>query len=407
MATSLDPTHRLLVNCIRRSVDTSTAAVAGLSIAPDLDWVRFTELATSHNIAPIAYSALDVSEAPIPTPIRKALHANYLGAKLRLEYAVEPIVREILTILQCHGVNPIVLKGPALAYTVYEEPCHRSFADIDLLLLDDELDDARGILCQYGFRSQSRQEDSAPTSRPQPDHHLRALDAPDGQLEVELHRHLIPEPHPYTIDLGHFRERAVRSNVAGVNTLVLSAADELFLACIHLSYAHHYLRFPLRNLADIFAISTVSAGRSDWELLLETTRRSRAAGAVYWPLRLAQNWLGAPIPAGILSDLAPPAPGRALLGVFADPAYILDGDVSDDREVLYRMLVKSSLYSRYSVREQVGAILRTVDPANAHGSVPAGVVSARVQSRANLVHPRRVARGLRCVGHLVKRLATG
>jgi hypothetical protein len=48
-----------------------------------------------------------------------------------------------------------------------------------------------------------------------------------------------------------------------------------------------------------------------------------------------------------------------------------------------------------------------VDPANAHRSRPADTIPARAQSRANLVHPRRVARGLRCFGHLVKRLATG
>jgi len=392
------PERQLVLECVRRCFAAECGSRAEPAPEPEPDWDEAVELAFQEGLAPLVYQGLASAAGPVPAAARAKLRAGHAGAALRAEAVVEPTLRGVLDALGRAGIEPIVLKGAALAYTAYSEPAHRAFADVDLLLAKGELDEASRALLGLGFAMDGEE--------PEAGHHLRPHYAPGWQAGVELHRSLLPEPNPYALDVGLLRARSAVRTIAGVEARVLAASDALLLACLHLAYAHRYRWFALRGLIDVLAITTRLGAELDWDALLATVAASRTAGAVYWPLRLGRAWLGAPVPERVLSSLAPPAPMRRLVAAVATPRYILDGEAPARRgsEVLYSLLLDLSLYSACPPGEQLGAAFGRIFPPREHvGHLPAALARSPLRYAAYLGSPRRMARGLTALGRLVRR----
>jgi hypothetical protein len=91
-------------------------------------------------------------------------------------------------------------------------------------------------------------------------------------------------------------------------------------------------------------------------------RRSRTAGAVYWPLRLSQQWLGAPVPARVLQALAPPRPLGRLVAALIQPDFVL-GDAQPlrrQRDTMEDLLLTASLTAGCPPWVLAGALLRAL-----------------------------------------------
>ena len=313
-------------------------------------------LASEHELVPLLWAGLPVSGVPTPPAVRALLEAGYRASRLRAQSWQEPTVRQSLGILADLGLEPIVLKGAALAYTAYPEPWLRTMADLDLLLPPEDLGRASAELTRAGFRTLN--------DDPLPSHHLRLHYAPGGRSAVELHGHIVPEPGPYRIDVEALRAQAVPATIAGVPVRVLAPADAVHFACLHLAFTHRYHWYVLRGLTDVLAITGRCAGDLDWSLFLERVRRSRTAGATYWPLWLSRAWLGAPVPDWVLSALAPTRLARRFLADAFEPQRVLGArpmpETSD--EVLAAGLVELSLYTGCSLSTQAAALGRVLFP---------------------------------------------
>jgi hypothetical protein len=312
-------------------------------------------LALRQAVTPLVQAGLP-ADLPVPAATRRLLHDGYLAATLHQRMVVEPALQRTLAALQGAGLDPVLLKGAALAWTVYPEPSLRTFADLDLLLPVDQVARAAAILIGHGFWSKGG---GSPGH-----HHLPPLFTERGHAAVELHHRLLPAPNPYRIDSRQLLARARRREVAGCQALVLGPEDALHHACLHLAWADHYGRYPLRGLVDLLAITTCSDPGLDWDLFVPTVRRARTAGAVYWPLRLSRQWLGAPIPGSVLSSLAPPRPLRALLAAIAEADFVLDDATRSDpgENVLYGLLVQLSLLTGCTPTDQLRTLLPTLFP---------------------------------------------
>ena len=390
------------MECVRRCFASDSEWRAEPAPEPEPDWDEVVELAFQEGLAPLVFQGLASAAGPVPATVRAKLRAGHAGAALRVEAVVEPTLRGVLDALGRVGIEPIVLKGAALAYTAYSEPAHRAFADVDLLLAEGELEEASRALLGLGFTTDGEE--------PEAGHHLRPLYAPAWQLGVELHHSLLQEPNPYTLDVGLLRARSTVRTIAGVETNVLAASDALLLACLHLAYAHRYRWFAIRGLIDVLAITTRLSAELDWDALLATVAASRTAGSVYWPLRLGKAWLGAPVPERVLSSLEPPALMRRLVAAVATPQYILDGEAPAQRgsEVLYSLLLDLSLYTACPLGEQLGAALgRIFPPREQVGHLPTTLARSPVRYAAYLGSPRRMVRGLTALGRLVRRALAG
>jgi hypothetical protein len=346
MRTDLSNEQRVIV----RSVRCAFGWEATSDTLGPVDWDVVFELASRQGLAPLVHAGLSSLRMPAPDAVCSRLRAAYLGAVIRTETWVEPTLHRALVALAASGLEPIVLKGVDLAYRGYPEPAHRTHADIDLLLPSEHLIRASEALLRSGFHVDQTQ--------PEATHHLRPFYLDDGQVAVELHDRLLPEPNPYALDMDMLRDRSEVCQLGDSKARVLALADALLYTCVHLSYAHRYRWFPFRTLTDILAITALQEGL-DWDRFLDHARCSRTAGAVYWPLEFARAWMGAPVPEFVLSYLAPPVTVRRLVGAVAEPRYLLSSTMPPEpgKSSLYRMLLDFSLYEARSPGEQFRAYL--------------------------------------------------
>jgi putative nucleotidyltransferase-like protein len=398
MPPELSAEHGLLLACIRRALGAETTAAAlDASSASQIDWSAFEAAVGAEGLAPLAHLALATSQDLVPAPLLKRLRAASAVAAFRSKTRFEPTLTLALESLATAGLAPVVLKGAALAFVAYPKSTYRTLADIDLLVAPEDLAVAEHALLSHGFR----QLGALP---PHGHHHLPPLVAPAGDFLVELHEHLMPKGNPYGLDLAAMCGRAELRMLGRQQARVFAPADNLLHVCLHLTFGHRYEWFPLRGLADILALTQ---GGLDWELFAATAQAARLQGAVYWPLRLAERWLGAPVPVWVLDRLSPSATLRRLVGPVLESDYVLTGaSPGPGADVLYAGLRELSLYSGCSRRAQFGAALRCLFPGPKDvGHLPTQTTSSPLRYGAYLGRPQRITRGALAIGHLLTAVA--
>jgi hypothetical protein len=387
--------QRLILSCVQRAAHADGAAPLGSSERTAAVWRRAVPLAGQAGLAPIAFAGGGRWLAEAPADAADALRWHHLASALRHEGSVAPTLWQALSALAAVGLEPIVLKGAALAYTAYAEPAQRTLSDIDLLLSDDELPLASEVLDEAGFWT--RDGDRLP------DHHLQPRYFGDGRVGVELHGRLLPGHSPYRLPMAALRARARSVEIAGAPARVLAPADSLLLTCVHLAYAHRYRWFALRALADVLVLAAGRAGELDWDLFTRTTEAAGAAGAVYWPLRLAREWVGAPVPEAVLAALEPTRALRTTVQPIVAARASSVGPVTDpDRDPVEELLIDLALRDGCAPSERLRALGRSMFPAPSHlGHLPAEVAASPWRYAAYLGRPSRAARGVQAISRLV------
>lgn len=392
--------QQVVVACVRR-------ALLGMNVEPDWEsppdeasWDSVVELARRYMVGPVVYAGAKSLEVSVPSHALAVLRTSAIQVATRDRVWTETTLRKALDPLALAGLKPVVLKGAALAYNTYPQPTYRTLSDVDLLLPRCDLQRASQILQDNGFLVADDESQNLAREH----HHLPAHYLTGSGITVELHDHLVANPNPYEIRVDELFDRAIPAPVGGVQTRVLAPVDALHHACVHLGYSHQYQFLSMRNLVDILALTTLGRAPLDWDFFSNTVRRSRTAGTVYWPLRMAREWLAAPIPDAVLHGLAPFAPVRQILEKFAEPALILDGDEPTRKEtaVLYSVLRDFSTYGGCSILVQAEALRNSIFPSPERvGHLPSSFTHHRVHYASYLVSPRRISRGMRAFGRLV------
>lgn len=201
--------------------------------------------------------------------------------------------RLALAALVADGIPIILLKGAALATTVYPETGLRLVGDVDVLVPAADRTRACALLARDGWTPM----------RPIGEHLLAARHAldlrkpPHGLLD--LHWHLLHETCWAGADEGLWR-RCRPACIAGVTAAVLDPADQLMHACVHglrwtPVHAAHWIgdaAWILRAHPDL-----------DWSILLDEARRRRLGRQVWAALTCVRSMAAAPVPDDVLEAL--------------------------------------------------------------------------------------------------------
>jgi hypothetical protein len=239
-------------------------------------------------LRPLLFNAVQSHSLEIDKEGLTYLRTAYLKEELR-DAAVRRICREVLLLLEKERFAPIVLKGIALAETVYGSPVLRHCHDIDILLPDDDLSRAAVFLTSLGFRTCS-----APDSQ---NRHLRMVQ--DSGLPLEFHSRLFEVPH-YQTPVPEIRSRSRSQSIAGVTAHILAPAENLLHVCGHASYSNK--RSSLRWVTDAWFIINRHPDL-DWDVLLDCTRRSHLALPLSVMLGYLAESLNSPVPPTFLDRL--------------------------------------------------------------------------------------------------------
>lgn len=261
--------ERALLELIRAGAPPTGAprAASPLKLTAN-DWDALVPLARKHGASGLLYRAIQTLERDdIPQVVLATLRETYLHTHLAQRLAYEELAA-LLAEFQRHDLEMIVLKGAALAKTIYPDAALRPFGDLDLLVRPEDNARAAEILRAREFQiavEMEREQDSALWGQQT---FYRAGNHP---ARVELHWHLFVMPY--------YRNRAPRAwfwehraplQIYQHTAQAFDAAANL----IHLS-AHSSLHHPdtrLIWLYDLALLMEQERARLDWQALVETAQ---------------------------------------------------------------------------------------------------------------------------------------
>lgn len=230
-------------------------------------WHRLCQRVEQQRIAGFLATAIDDSAWPATTA--QAEHANELHTATAVtSLQIERQLLEVSAMFDVAGIAYRVLKGPAHAHLLYENPAVRSFGDLDLLVPSEHVDEAIRLLERHGGARRF------PEPRPGFDRRFSkgaSIRMPSG-LEIDVHRTFVAGPFGFSIELSRLFERRANFMLAGKTLPALAPEERLLNACYHAVLSHRPPRLvALRDIAQM-AVDD----RLDTEVILEMARSWRA-----------------------------------------------------------------------------------------------------------------------------------
>ena len=296
----LSPERRLLLACARSKLTPEGyRRIANLAGA-QLDWDQLVSVSYAHGIAPLIYYSLQQSDVTerIPPTAAKALRDSYYlnAARNTLLYNG---LRKILMALNNESIEVIVLKGAALAETVYRHRTLRPMLDIDLLVRKEKVAKVETQLLAMGYRLDERERAKEYYQQ----HHYHFPFTKGSAMSTEIHWHIKLPTDPFKIDIDGLWERAQRINIAGVEAFLFSQEDLALYLCQH--FWKHRLEGGIRPICDIAEATTYYRDKIDWQKVSSISAQWELNVCSYLGLWLAKELLDAPIPEEFLRDLRP------------------------------------------------------------------------------------------------------
>jgi len=344
------PESQLLLGCARTKLSKDKQSEIRKLVNSDLDWGYLLKMGKAHGLAPLLYSHLQRidHEHRIPQPIMDQLH-NIYYSNLAHNILLSNELNKILNIFEKKRIPVVVLRGLALAQTIYKNIALRSTIDIDLLVQKKDLSRVVRALLELKFTSSqsglARKEYSAEfcfvkrvTSRG------KSLPA----IYIDVHQDITSSIRLKRIiksDTEGVIRRARPVRVNDINMLVMAPEDLL----LHLTLRHCFQR--LIRLCDIAEVIKAKKEELNWQFLLEKAKESRIAGIMYYTLWYARQLLGSPIPDHIFKELTPNWCRKRLLDTLLSRAVYPDdaSNLSIPRKYFFQILMSDRLIDVFLV----------------------------------------------------------
>ena len=262
--------------------------------------------------------------------------ANYLQAELYLTAGQNSLhwrnLRNIDQRFARDQLAVVLLKGAALAETVYSGQEQRAMSDVDIWLQGKDIGPACRLMDDLEFYSYEK------TNRPLA---LQAL--ANGEIEfysldqpptlVEMHFSPFPGwwfQRTANVDSSEVWSRKER--IDGWQTFYqLAAEDAVIHVAVHLAVNHQFGLAAVRNLIDIALLDQVRD--VNWDIVADRAQQWRLATAVWLVLSQVDQLIGVPRLKKALDRLQPSAWRRRQLKRFITPQSILaDKDIRDGQE---------------------------------------------------------------------------
>ena len=224
-----------------------------------------------------------------------------LARSAREDTAREMLRREeiaaILSELAVGGAPAIVVKGTALAYSVYDAPIARPRLDTDLLIDSSHQDAARGVLATRGY-----------TAPPYCDQlfsqfHMEKTDTFGNRHVLDVHWKISTQPI-FADVLTHedIQSRAVPIPALGPAAFGPCAIDALLLACIHPAMHHQNSERILWAYDSHLIASRLTS--AEFAAFVQRARQKHIAAVCAHALRLAHRLFGTALPDGVMAVLS-------------------------------------------------------------------------------------------------------
>jgi hypothetical protein len=268
------------------------------------DWHHVLRLASDENaLIALRRGIGRLQRGTIPIDVERQLAILSLDRELRMRRLQERL-EESIEALNAVGIEPLLLKGAALAYTLYGSFCARPMRDVDLLVRPARADQARTIMLDLGWALDSELPGD---SSYEAHHHLPPLrDLTGSGLRLEVHRALLPFGNPFRFDEDEIWSASRPVRVGAGQALVMHPSHHAVHIAVHFAWAHMLDLGGWHAFRDLGTLA--SSGALDWDDFVRTGSRCGASTCCYWTLRLARALAELPVSDRVLRRLRPAVP---------------------------------------------------------------------------------------------------
>jgi hypothetical protein len=236
-------------------------------------------------LLPLLLLALERNQVSVDRYLQTRLRTAYFREEMRRKI-YKKICREVLSALTSSNTKTIVLKGAALAETVYADAVCRHCHDIEILANENELDHLLNLAQVLDFTRSSEIINSKWENI--------SLIHKTG-LPLVYRRYLLQKPNP-CLNVAELWARSINQIIFDIPIRILSPADNLLHICTN---AFFYGRLvPIGWVCDAWFIIDRYPDL-DWNFLLEFVQRAN----LELPLLLTLGYLAKDLEASIPSVL--------------------------------------------------------------------------------------------------------
>jgi hypothetical protein len=297
----LPPEARLLVLSTRAPAGDVDRELADLARQP-LDWRFVGALAEREKLLPVLWNRIGKHATSLPDAEAERIRRQAAVIEFRMAIA-ETVLEDVIKRLTAAGIPVMLLKGAALATTVYASFAARPMGDLDVLVPPDKATLAWQLLVDAGWRK----EFEGGATFYEGHHHLAALVDPKGLgIILEIHRAILPPTGPFLFDEAELWRDATAASIGTSEAWVPSRQHQLLHLSAHFAWSNMLSSGLGRTARDVAAL--LEAGPTDWESFVALALRTRAGTCAYWTLAMARALARAQVPPTVLERLRPRQP---------------------------------------------------------------------------------------------------
>jgi hypothetical protein len=311
----LKPHERLLVACLRNDQE------VGSFLAESLDWPAAVRTAVRHGVAPSVARKLAAffRDGRVPREIAQTFESLYDGNRDRNHIYFEA-AGALIDVLESAGIQCLLLKGVALASSVYDDPSLRTFADIDVLVDPSNYQAAIAAAEAAGYTTAYVEPEGLHHEliRIHPEDLVSRTVAPQydptippariarhkHNIRLEIHRGLFRDDTGWRrdVDLIPVFDGAVSGRFPDGRSFGMPRPEHMLIHLSAHARSHGFNR--LTFLVDVARLLRVCEERLDWEMTYAEAVRCGALADVGWMLMLTRNVLGVEAPAMVMKRFA-------------------------------------------------------------------------------------------------------
>ncbi|MGA9773949.1 MAG: nucleotidyltransferase family protein [Blastocatellia bacterium] len=300
-----------IVELIRAAFPLDESA-AGLPDLGATDWPLLVKTAEHHGLASLVFASLKKSGLLNAAP-KSAIETLRL-AYVRASVANQQAFQELASLVDCferEKIELIILKGGALAGTIYPEIALRPMGDVDLLIAPDAVERTASLLVGQGYIAYTEMADGFANRFSVEQAFLKKGNRPS---QIDLHWHAFTTPYYFErTPLAWFQQRTMEISINNRRAVAFSPTAQL----LHLSV--HYMMHSYRRLIWSYDMALLVArcyGEIDWEDLIESATEFGLSQVLYEALsEVRQRW-GVSVPVAScarLRTIQMPWRGRMIL----------------------------------------------------------------------------------------------
>ncbi|RMI02074.1 MAG: hypothetical protein D6681_10565 [Calditrichaeota bacterium] len=234
-----------------------------------------------------------------PPALLNALAESYYATLARNTLLLQELER-IVEAFEQAGIDVIVLKGAALAQTVYEDIGLRPMSDIDLLVRQGYLEQAVRIAQGMGYGEMIPEGQKAILAEEVDRHAVFAKD----NIALELHWNIVGGKEDWrTPPLDWVWEQTKPIAVSGHSGRTLKLSVNILFLSAHQALQHGLATGRLLWMHDVYRLLFQRGPDMDWDGLITMARELRWGASLRVVLKTVQDWFDYPIPIPVLTRL--------------------------------------------------------------------------------------------------------